>query len=247
MGTRLAIIVGVGLITCATLVAADFWETKAFTTWSEEEVVTLLTDSPWSRVAWVHTPHAALATRVGGLSGGVVGAGVGSRGGIGAGGGGVAGDGAGNLGGGTFMAPPHRTRLTVRWASALPVRQAVLRRSQSAGADVPRDMAEPRDRVEPFYRVAVSGIPVELSETVTSLNDVLQATTLKAGRRLVLSPVDIRLRYEDDLLVIESHFLKADPIVLEDREVEFVTKLGPTQIKRTFTLKDMIMHGALRL
>ena len=36
-------------VACAALVAADFWEEKDFTTWSDEEVREMLTDSPWAK------------------------------------------------------------------------------------------------------------------------------------------------------------------------------------------------------
>ena len=37
------------IVACAALVAADFWDEKDFTGWSDAEVEKLLTDSPWSR------------------------------------------------------------------------------------------------------------------------------------------------------------------------------------------------------
>lgn len=240
-------IIGVWLAACITVAAADFWETKPFTTWSADEVEAILTDSPWSRVASVNTPNASLANRVGGLSGGVVGAGVGSRGGIGAGGGGVGGDGAGNIGGGTFMPPPQRIRLTVRWESARPVRQASARRQSGLDSPIPPDAEQLLGRDDRVYRVAVAGIPLELSEAVESLDAVQRATSLRPGDRAAIFPVDVRLRYEDDLLVIESHFSRASLILLADNEVEFITSLGPTQIKTTFTLADMTVDGRLVL
>ena len=117
------------LIACVPLMAIDFWEAKDFTAWSDKEVRKMLSDSPWSREVVILTPDLSLASRVGGLTGGVVG--NGGRAGRAAGGGGVAGDGAGNLGGGSFLASPHRTPLVVRWASAQPVKQALARLASS--------------------------------------------------------------------------------------------------------------------
>ena len=37
------------LLAAAALVAADFWEEKDFTTWSDTEVQEMLTDSPWAK------------------------------------------------------------------------------------------------------------------------------------------------------------------------------------------------------
>jgi len=41
--------VGVWLLAGTALVAADFWEEKDFTTWSDQEVEKMLTDSPWAK------------------------------------------------------------------------------------------------------------------------------------------------------------------------------------------------------
>ncbi len=49
MRRKLAGSVGVWLLTGAALVAADFWKEKDFTTWSDQEVQEMLTDSPWAK------------------------------------------------------------------------------------------------------------------------------------------------------------------------------------------------------
>lgn len=240
-----AVAAGFWIVLSATLVGAEFWETEPYTTWSPSQVQDLLTDSPWSHQVSIRTPIAdGLAERVGGLNGGVVGAGVGSRGGVGSPGGGVAGDGAGNIGGGSFLAPPGRIRLTVRWASALPMRQAAARRAQLAADWQP--LAEPTG-IESYYRVAVAGIPGALVADVTGLNELLDVTRLRVGNRGERSPVDILIGYEEGLLVIEGYFSRADPIVATDREVEFVTEFGSTRIRRTFDLDEMTLNDRLAL
>ena len=229
----------------ATLAGAEFWETEPYSAWSPSQVEALLTDSPWSRQVSIRTQIAeGLAERVGGLSGGLVGAGVGSRGGVGSGGGGVAGCGAGNIGGGSFLAPPGRIRLTVRWASALPVRQAAVRRTQLATDWSPA--GEPTG-IESYYRIAVAGVPGALVAGVTSLDELLEATRLRVGNRGERPAVDILLGYEENLLVVEAYFSRVDPVVAVDREVEFVTQLGPARIRRTFDLDEMTLNGRLAL
>jgi hypothetical protein len=239
---RLAGTVSVWLLACAALAAADFWEEKNFTTWSNKEVDQMLTDSPWSREVSVHIPDVSLANRVGGLSGGIVGTGIRGRG-AGRGGGGVGGAGAGNLGGGSFMAPPRRSRLAVRWASALPVKQASVRRRLSDGAAIPTDLLEPD---EPFYQVAVVGIPVDLFQTVGSLGEVRAATSLSRKNTAPIIPIDVRLSYEKDLLVLEFRFPRV-VITLDDTEVEFITRLGRTKVSKKFKLEEMIFDGQLTL
>ena len=42
-------------------------------------------------------------------------------------------------------------------------------------------------------------------------------------------------------------FPKDDAIVLEDKEVEFITKVGGVTIKKEFTLEDMVFNDQLEL
>lgn len=49
MRPKLAGTVGVWLLAGVNLVAADFWEEKDFTMWSDKEVQQMLTDSPWAK------------------------------------------------------------------------------------------------------------------------------------------------------------------------------------------------------
>jgi hypothetical protein len=53
--------------------------------------------------------------------------------------------------------------------------------------------------------------------------------------------------YEGDLLTIEFEFPKTAPITLEDKEVEFITKVGQSQIKKKFKLTDMVFGDQLAL
>ena len=225
------------------LIGADFWDAKGSSEWTGPEIDRLLSDSPWARSVSVHLTDVGLAGRVGGLGGGVVGAGAGSRGGVGAGGGGVAGAGAGNIGGGTFMPPPRRLRVPVVWSSALPIRQAMAR--LTAG-DAERSGPPALAVEEPVYRITIV-VPAELGEEFSSLGEVQRATTLATRRTTDRLPVDIRLFYQGALLGLEYHFEREPAITLQDREVEFATELGSTSIKRTFRLSDMTVRGELRL
>lgn len=235
----------IGCLPAAVPIAADFWDTRAFPEWSAQEIDRLLSDSPWARSVNVHVTNVGLAGRVGGLGGGVVGAGAGSRGGVGAGGGGVAGAGAGNIGGGTFMPPPRRVRVPVVWSSALPVRQAMARLTAGGdGADLAQRPELGGD--EPLYRITIV-VPAELSEEITSLEALRDTTTLATRRTRERPPFDIRLFFQDALLGLEFDFERAPAITLQDREVEFATEIGSTSIKRTFRLSDMTVDGELRL
>src|SRR5918996_5958650 len=102
MTWRAARIFAMCLLASATLAASDFWKEKDYTAWSDREAEEMLTDSPWAQRAEIIKADMSLAHRVGGLSGGVVGRGVGSRGGFGGTGGGVSWDAARAPRGGGF-------------------------------------------------------------------------------------------------------------------------------------------------
>ena len=230
------------LIASAPLLALDFWEAKDISTWSDKEVAKMLSDSPWSHAVVILTPDLSLSSRVGGLSGGVIGIGAG-RAGRAASGGGVGGDGAGNLGGGSFLSPPERTRLVVRWASALPVKQAHARQhpGESAEASDPQRVQE----TEEFYRFEVAGIP--FGQAVGTAGELQDLTVLKRKNGEPTRPVNVNFMYENDLLTIEFSFARTDGITLKDREIQFSTRLGTSELKAKFTLKDMVIANRLVL
>jgi hypothetical protein len=231
------------VLSSASLAAANFWDTTHFSAWSTSEVAKMLTASPWARRFSVLTPDFSLARRVGGLTGGVVGNGGRGRP---PGGGGVAGDGAGNLGGGSFVASPDRTPIVVRWTSALPVRQALVRERLTSG-----DTLGPKpphlDAVDPFHVIAVVGLP--FTQDVGQRSELQAATWLKRKDRArpPIQAVSVSFEYERELLTIIFSFSKDDPIRESDQEIEFETKLAQTEVKTKFKLKDMIVNGQLML
>jgi hypothetical protein len=222
------------LLTSAALTAADFWEEKDFTTWSPQQIDKMLTDSPWAKRATIVLG----SLREGGGSGGGF-----QSGGAGFGGGGGATDSAG--GGGEFSGV-RRITATVAWISALPVRQAIARLRAGVDAPVlPDDKRLPED--EAFYVVAVAGMPTQVAQA-GSRNEVLERTALRSKRKEAIKPADIRIVPESKQTVrVEFVFPKSNAIALDDKEVEFVTKMGDADIARKFTLADMIVRGRLAL
>jgi hypothetical protein len=220
----------------ATLGAADFWTAKQYEAWSEKEVVRMLNDSPWSQQATIVLYDFSLAGRVGGLSGGVLG--TGGNSGRTRGGGGVGGDGAGNLGGGSFMGPPEKVVVAVRWTSALPVRQALVRNGQA-----PHERLADTDL---FYRVAVVGLPLPVAQTGGTIAQLLEATALRRKNKPPISAAAARYDYEQTLVTFEFDFPRDEPLVIGDDEIEFVAAFGQP-LRKKFKLKDMMLAGRLEL
>jgi hypothetical protein len=221
------------LLASAALMAADFWEEKDFTTWSPQQIDKMLTDSPWAKKATIVLG----SLKEGGSGGGFQSSGAGF------GGGGGATDSAG--GGGEFSGV-RRITATVAWISALPVRQAIARLRAGVDAPVlPDDKRLPED--EAFYVVAVAGMPTRLAQT-GSRNEVVEKTELKSKRKEPIKPADVRIVPESKETVrVEFVFPRSNAIALDDKEVEFVTKIGAADITRKFTLADMVVRGRLAL
>ena len=136
--------------------------------------------------------------------------------------------------------------MTVAWISALPVRQAIARLRAGVDAPVlPDDKRLPED--EAFYVVAVAGMPTRVAQA-GSLNEVLERTALRSKRKEAIKPADIRIVPESKQTVrVEFVFPKSNAITLDDKEVEFVTKMGAADIARKFRLADMTVRGRLAL
>jgi hypothetical protein len=238
----LGIIMAWGLVG-AVLVAADFWETKPFTMWSAEEMQKVLTDSPWSRTVNV----VVVSPPGGGGLDGTEGAG-GRVGGRGGGGAGVEGDGGGR--GGPGLRVPPQFKVVISWRSALPMKQALVRGQIGAGGAVPAETQQLLERAEPMYVVTIVGVPTRYARTIDSMK---AETFLKRKNKPPIAVVDMgsqpapASQLAPASLVVVFGFPKTDAITVEDKEVEFVTSLGLTDIKKKFNLAEMRFHGQLEL
>ena len=242
MSRRLVGTLGVWLLACAVLAAADFWEEKDYRSWSAEEVDEMLTDSPWSR---------EVSVVVRGVLGPFFGAGG-------------AGDGGPRN---TRMNRETRERmadylvarrassstvpesitLTVSWRSALPVKQALARSQAGIGAPIPPEQRVFLIQHEPLYVVSVAGIPRQFAEEINR-QALLAETVLARKDKPPIIAEDVEPFFvSDETVILEFAFLRDDPITLFDREVEFVTKLGEIEIERSFKLQDMMFGDALAM
>jgi hypothetical protein len=68
--------------------------------------------------------------------------------------------------------------------------------------------------------------------------------TPKGKDPIAAEEVDIRAS-QDGKPMLTFFFPKTAPIELEDKEVEFVTKMGPMEMKQKFKLADMVVGDKL--
>ncbi len=223
----------VWLAACAVL-AADFWDEKEFTDWSDRDVQRMMTNSPWAKritVVFPRAPQTALNDRTP-VAGGIGGVGGGGRGGRG-------------FGGADGFGPTRQSRLIVQWRSALPMRQAIVRgRIGEEGALDPPGRQLLAQRPSGYF-IVVAGLPRPFAG--------LDRAALTAGARLErpgkrpILPIEAAAEPEGNGAVILYLFPRGDAITLADEEVEFVTELAEATIERTFELEEMVFNGRLEL
>ncbi len=202
----------------------EFWNEKQPGEWTEEEIRELLTNSPWARPATVN--YNAGPGNVGrpAASGGGYGGRRASRAPV------VTGPGDTPMGKQQYQA-------VVRWESAQPVRAA----SHSQSTDDPlanyvinvigdlpmlgthkdEDLAQRQQRsdmLKDFTRLERKNDPIYLSKVIFK------------------SPTETLF-----------YFPRLDTIFPDDKQVTFVTKLGPLAVRARFTLKEMVYRGKLEL
>jgi hypothetical protein len=232
-----------GLAVC--LWAADFWQTKPYTDWTDKEAQKMETNSPWSKLVPVSTGEGGATSGKSGRRGGNTSEidGTGSSIGSGGGGGKNAGlqDVGGGSGGGTL-------NILVSWRTALAVRQAVAKEKYGAEAATSPDAKKMVEEEQKIYAVMISGIPGRALRANDKMKEtLLQNTSLIVKGKDPIQASDMQTGGNEQRPVIVFIFPKTAPLSLDDKDVEFSTKLGSITVKQKFHLKDMVFNGKLDL
>jgi hypothetical protein len=133
-------------------------------------------------------------------------------------------------------------RIVVRWDSALPIRLA----SKSS-----------LENVADYYLIYVSGLPMlrgrsrdssETSDSGTVLDFLKNATSLQRKGKDPIAPERVEIVHNSGQEGILFTFpRRPGSIAPADKDVTFVTSVGPLRIKAKFSLKDMLYQGRLEL
>ncbi len=265
------------LMVCAIpLIADDFWNKKQPDQWSAEEVQRLLSDSPWAAHAKVSyeagggrqgSPEGRQGSPDGRQGGGGYpdsgGGGMPRIGGMGIplpGGGGVGMPG-GRPGGGSGPGGERRpsgdyasAKITVRWDSALPIRQAL---DQPSANDLCKSKAESQSE---YYAICAVGLPAsgqqgrrdDGSESGGGPDAehfkqaLLDQTSLHGKDLSSVFPKKVEVVPMGDTRAVLFLFPK-DGRLGDSKELEFDSQVGRLRLKATFKPKDMKYHGKLEL
>lgn len=247
---------------------SDPWEHKTPDQWTAQDVQQVLTDSPWVRQTSVRFPEQPVVhdESPGSAQADPMSAGVGGRGGMQ-----LPGNQIGRWDGGVGRDTSGTPTLpvAVRWDSALPVREALVRSKQSdealarsatdyiitvIGLWPAQRQSQPTEEAEdnslggapPEVRAArpvTPPTPVKLGQMRSGL--MASTRLLVKGRNRPIVPDDVKL--DEKTGAIHFFFPRTDPITLDDKDVTLSSQFGSMRLVEKFRLKDMTDKGKLEL
>ena len=209
------------VLSALALMAADeAWKNKQFPEWTEDDAKALLKDSPW-----VKTVAATLVKPSGKEV--QVSTGFGRR----------------KHRETSDTAAPANTKppmLTLRWESALPVREAELKA---------RDVTAPALDDEDHYAIAVYGIPRAMlkDDSKVMAEDLKRQALLKREGKKDTRPSSVEILLRDDGPVVLYLFPKSAEFDWRDHKIEFDAQLPGLKFTQAFSFDDMTFHGKLEL
>jgi hypothetical protein len=232
------------LVPIAMLAAADpTWKDKQVPEWSEDDAKQLLADSGWVKPV---TPTLTKGSQSSNPGYGRNNVGFGIPG-LGFPGGG----GMGRRGGGGY--PNNRPNtdpnddpnqklpmLTLRWESAMPLREAELKA---------RDVNAPTLEDDAHYAIAVYGIPTTMTngDSKKLADDCKKNAALKREDKKDIKPSSVQVLRREDGPVIVFLFPRTKEITRDDRRVEFDAQIEKLTLTQSFYLEDMTFQGKTEL
>jgi hypothetical protein len=216
------------------LAAAEFWETKPYTRWTEQEIARVLVDSPWAKEVQIRfegeleeriraqqqtpPPPAASVSQVGRNgtgSGGPLGSMVGRKG----------------------VPMPGGTTVRVRWESAKPLREAIAATKR-----------KPVEGQPDYYELVIDNIPpyTESRETAGMRDALLALSQLTWDKEAPVRATDATVLANADGLVVRLKFPRRTD-AKAGSNVELHTRIGVSRVRLTFQTKAMVLAGRLEL
>jgi hypothetical protein len=223
------------------LFAGESWNSKDYTKWGADEVNRLLTDSPWAKQVSalfgkaprevdrsVIPPPGASTNNMGGTRGVTEG---GWDGGVGR----------------PIDDSTPKLPVTIRWDSALPIKEALLRSRFGDHVSAPGDSNERLNQPEKDYIITVIGLLTngQTRDRERVRKELMGAAKLVRTGKPLIQPENIEL--DAAASVIRVFFLRTEPIGLKDKDVTFELQFGSMRIEKRFHLKAMTYKGKLEL
>lgn len=144
---------------------------------------------------------------------------------------------------------PLDADLLLRWASALPVRQAAALYKQ-------RDSKLPAAKINELvgvpaadYVLELRGVPSEIAHSGAESVEMIarQSCRLRTASGRTLKPVSARVNIQGSTMTVYVHFPRSEPIETADRDVEFLGDFQIFEVRQRFRLSSMTYLGRLDL
>lgn len=217
------------IFAASSLMAAEFWERKPWTEWSEQEIARLLVDSPWAKDVFIRfegelverfrsqtvPPPPPASPGPGGAN---------ARGGQGP---------LGSMVGGPKHRIPAGVTVGVRWESAKPLRQAIAATKKTQPAPEPARHIIVIDRIPPYMERADPG---GLRDSLLAISQL----TWDGGEPV--RPLDAVITANDAGLIVRLEFPR-NPDLKTGSTVELHTRIGVSRVRCSFKLKAMMLSG----
>jgi len=234
----------------AALTAGDLaWKDKQVSEWSDDDVQEILTSSPWARLSVPEysqdqnqRPMGRRGGMGGGMGGGGIGMGGGGYGGRGGGYGGSNGGYGGNNGGyggqqrtddDSSSSSSQSRNVTVRWESALPIQDALLKSKETGTPSIDDD----------HYAISVIGVPNRIANSDSAKP---KAELKREGKKTIKSS-DARVVAREKGSMVVFLFPRSQEITAQDNKITLEAKVGRMKVTQTFYLSDMNYRGKLAL
>jgi hypothetical protein len=137
--------------------------------------------------------------------------------------------------------------VTLRWQSALPIKQAIMRFRFKDEVKSSQEAAESLNRKETAHILGVIGMPG--SPTMYNADTVKKNSELIIGDRSI-HPDEVLVQQEGDKVSLYLFFRKYNEdgtprITVQDKNVEVSVEAWMYDVKKKFGLKDMVYDGNL--
>jgi hypothetical protein len=242
---RQSFLIPLAMLAAAGLTRAEdpAWKNKQVSEWSDGDAKQVLAESGWvksttpSLVKNTQSSSSPGTGRGGGFGIGIpgMGGGMGRRGGMG----------QQNPNNNPNNYPNNDTNqklpmLTLRWESALPIREAELKA---------RDVNAPTLEDENHYAIAVYGVPVTMinGDTKKIQDDCKKNASLKREGKKDIQPSSVQVLRREDGPVIVFLFPRTKEITRDDRRIEFDAQIAKLAVTESFYIEDMTFQGKTEL
>jgi hypothetical protein len=138
--------------------------------------------------------------------------------------------------------------LIVSWRTALPIREAVVKEKFGAETATSPDAKKMLEEEQKYYGIVVSGLPARSVRANDKMKDeLLKNTSLLVKGKDPIVATNLQTGGNEQKAVVIFLFPRSAGLTLDDKEVEFSTKLGQLVVKQKFHLKEMVFNGKLEL